>query len=182
MSKQVGSPPDVIQQLIHGFQYDTNVDIPGPNGKRYTVTIGLLWDDEIRELQRDIGFRISSHDFVSRELETKFETVIRATTKIVAVDDGGSSWEVIVPNDIEATRARRMELRALFGKMSRTVDLLYGSYNQLERQRDREYDEALAALKKSTRTPSMPEQIGKDLLESSSSGGDGGNLSGREDS
>ena len=182
MSKQVGSPPDVIQQLIHGFQYDTNVDIPGPNGKRYTVTIGLLWDDEIRELQRDIGFRISSHDFVSRELETKFETVIRATTKIVAVDDGGSSWEVIVPNDIEATRARRMELRALFGKMSRTVDLLYGSYNQLERQRDREYDEALAALKKSTRTPSMPEQIGKDLLETSSSGEDGGSLSGREDS
>lgn len=174
MADERGAPPDIIQQLVHGFQYETKVDIPGPNGEAYSVTIGVLWGDEIRELQRDVGYKVNINDFVSRELETRFETVVRATINITAPHVRDGSWDVIISDDAEETRARRLQLRALFAKMPRTVDYLFQQYQLLVQQRDAEFDKALAHLKKSSRTPNVPDELGRNLPESFSSGEDGG--------
>lgn len=149
-------PPDIINEIVNGFQYETTVDVPGVEGRSYQVTLGVLWNDEIRDIQRDIGRRVSPNDFISRELETQFETVVRA---IVSIGTSGldTPWQITVPDE-EDTRARKGKLRQMLGKLPRTVAYLYDKYNELVHQRDTAYDAALELIKKSSRTPIPPDE------------------------
>lgn len=170
------APPDVILKLIEGFQFETQVSIPGHNSNTYLFTIGVLWDDEIRALQREIGFRIQSHDFVARELETRFETVIRSIISITHPASNDPTWEVLCKDfDDEEVRFRRKHLRDILDKQPRTVEYLHTEYMKLEAKRDKEFNEAIEEIKKSLRPPSLPEKLKGDLQSDSTSGEAGGN-------
>jgi len=166
------APPDIIRRIIEGFQYETSVIVPGANGEDYKVQLGTLWDDEIRQLQREIGARINPSDFITRDLESRFEVVVRATISITS-PDGYAVWQVLSSNE-EATRYRRQKLRELYGRLPRTVVYLYEKYRELERRRDTEFDAGIERIKKSSQMPDVPDKMMENLPESSSSGEVGG--------
>lgn len=174
-TKEQNAPPDVIQKLIEGFQFDTQVQVPGPNGDIYLFTIGVLWDDEVRALQREVGFRIQPNDFVARELETRFETVLRSIISIIHPASNKPMWEVISKDlDAEEMRFRRAHLRGILDKLPRTVEYLHQEYLKLVVKRDKDFDEAIEDIKKSSRTPSLPDKLEGNPQNDSESGGAGG--------
>lgn len=174
-TKEQNAPPDVIQKLIEGFQFDTQVQVPGPNGDIYLFTIGVLWDDEVRALQRDVGFRIQPNDFVARELETRFETVLRSIISIIHPASNEPMWEVISKDlDAEEMRFRRAHLRDILDKLPRTVEYLHQEYLKLVVKRDKDFDEAIEDIKKSSRTPSLPDNLKSNPQNDSESGEAGG--------
>lgn len=174
-TKEQNAPPDVVQKLIEGFQYDTQVKVPGPNGDTYLFTIGVLWDDEVRALQRDIGFRIQLNDYVARELETRFETVLRSIISIIHPASKKPVWYVISEDlDAEEMRFRREYLRDILDKLPRTVEYLHQEYLKLVAKRDKDFDEAIEDIKKSSRTQSLPDKLKDNLPNDSESGEAGG--------
>lgn len=174
-TKEQNAPPDVVQKLIEGFQFDTQVKVPGPNGDTYLFTIGVLWDDEVRALQREIGFRIQPNDFVARELETRFETVLRSIISIIYPASNEPVWDVISKDlDAEEMRFRREYLRDILDKLPRTVEYLYQEYQKLVTKRDKDFDEAIEDIKKSSRTQSLPDKLKGNLPNDSESGEAGG--------
>jgi len=167
--------PAFLEELELAFQYETTVEIPGYKGRVHRVVLGLLWDDEIREIQREIGHRVAPADMTSRVLETRFETLIGA---IISIDQ----WK-IASGDEQEDRKRQLQLRRVLGKSPMMVEFLYEEYRKLETMRDRDFKEALDSLKKSSRTPTPLDKIESELPtntpsgstpESSSSGEDGG--------
>jgi len=163
------SPPPEIEDMIRGFQYETTVEVPGHEGRTHRVTLGLLWEDETRLMQIEIGRRISPNDYVARELETRFETVVRA---VVSIDD----WKTMVSSDEAEHRARRAHLRRILSKQPRLVSYLYDEYLKIESKRDRDYDARIDEIKKSSRTQEEPDLPEEDIHtpSSSTSGEDGG--------
>ena len=159
-TKEQNAPPDIIQRIIEGFQFDAQVKVPGPHGDTYLFTIGVLWDDEVRALQREVGFRIQPSDFVARELETRFETVLRSIISISYPASSEPPWEVL-SKDLtdEDVRFRRAHLRSILDKQPRTVEYLYSEYSKLVIKRDKEFDEAIEDIKKPLRTPSLPDRL-----------------------
>ena len=152
------APPDVISKIVTGFQYETVVDVPGPEGEIFKFKLGVLWDDEERALQREIGFRIASNDFITRELEIRFETVLRATVSIG--HPTSDEWFILSSEfDDEETRFRRGHYRKLLSKMPRTVEYLYREYMKLVAKRDKDFDGAIEDIKKSLRTPSVLDKL-----------------------
>lgn len=172
-------PPDIIKELVKGFQYQADVQIPGPNGESYVFTIGVLWDDEERALQREIGLRINPNDFVARQLESRYETVVRSCIAIAVKDRKDEPWQVIILGDEEETRYRRQELRKILDKLPKTIEHLYDKYTELVARRNEEFQKAVDDIKKSSRTPSTLENLDieettSDSPSDSPSGEDGG--------
>lgn len=167
------SPPDVITQIVNGFQYETTVEVPGPNGSVFLFTLGVLWEDETRAMVREIGFRINPQDYEAKLMEVRFETVVRAVVSVERKDPN-TKWMATGDNE-EETRARKKHLRNMLDKIPRTVEYLYEEYMKLSKKRDTDFLEALEDLKKSLR---MPDELGSkesDLLTDLTSGVDGGN-------
>lgn len=171
------APPDLISEIINGFQYETTVDVPGPKGSVFRFVIGVLWEDEDRAIIRNVGLRINPHDYEARLMEMRFERVVQSIVSITNVQSE-ILWTVRDPNlSEEQVRARSMHLRKILGHLPKTVEYLYEKYLTLCKKRDDDFVQAIADLKKSSRTPAEPVGDGNDLPDSLLSGEDGGKSS-----
>lgn len=167
------SPPASVEEIIQGYQFERTVEIPGKDGLPVPVTIGLLWDDEMREIYRETGRRVAQGDFLSRDVEVRFEILVRAIVKI-------GEWECSSPDDRERDAELKSHLRRILGKHPRMIEYLHAEYTAMRDERDRAWDEAVGEIKKSSRLPDSRETVESQLPNGSSDGEAGGGSSSPE--
>ena len=143
-------PPITLNDISEGFQYETKVDIPGSEGSTHVVTLALLWESEVRAIHREVSRKIESGNYISYQLEIRFETLVRAITQ---VDD----WSCFDSNDQERNAFLKKHLRSMLGKAERLLDYLYNEYQRLQTQRNKEWGECVLELKKPSGTLDAPD-------------------------
>lgn len=154
-------PNPSVEDIVLGFQFQATFDLPG-KGTSHRITMGVLWHSELIDVSIATGRQIAQNDFASRTLLIQRETLVQAITQI-------DEWACYDQENQAHNQELKAHLRKLLGRASPvTIEYLWQCYDQLRQQQDRMFAERVDEIKKSTRPPEAPTELGVSPSDSES--------------